>query len=173
MSRFDVKSFCTAPDPELVCGICMNVLDEPKETPCRHVFCNACITRALETKKGCPMCRTRVTIPDLRPVLPLVNNLLNKLPMTCKNYRGEKISASCKTIIKKEFYLDHLKKCEFEYVDCPHQGCKDMVIRREQTEHQESCLYRTVECPKCDTQYTYKDRRSHCCVTAMKKRMQG
>ena len=105
MSRFDVKSFCSPPDPEFICGICMNVLDEPKETPCRHVFCKVCITAALETKRRCPMCRSRCKIHELRPVLPLVQNLMNKLQMQCKYHRGGEAGRSCKQIIKKECKL--------------------------------------------------------------------
>ncbi|GFN98684.1 E3 ubiquitin-protein ligase pdzrn3 [Plakobranchus ocellatus] len=170
MSRFDVKSFCSPPDPELVCGICMNVLDDPKETPCRHVFCRICITTALENKRRCPMCRRRCKIHELRTVLPLVQNLLNKLNMKCKNFRDGEDGISCKQIIKKEYYLEHIKKCDFAYIDCPYTDCKALVLRKDRCQHKQSCEYRLVTCTNgCETQFRWKERSSHCCIKALKK----
>ncbi|GFS04619.1 E3 ubiquitin-protein ligase NRDP1 [Elysia marginata] len=170
MSRFDVKNFVSPPDPELICGICMNVLDDPKETPCRHVFCRVCITTALDTKHKCPMCRSRCKNRDLKPVLPLVQNLLNKLPMRCVNYRKGEPSTSCKQTIKKEFYFDHINKCDFGYVSCHNAGCTAHFFRKDRHAHKKSCDYRTVTCTKgCSTQYRWKDRSSHNCLKALRK----
>lgn len=42
------------------CPICMNsmVNRTPVTTVCGHLYCMACITKALKTKKECPMCKT-------------------------------------------------------------------------------------------------------------------
>ena len=42
------------------CPICLEALEAPLVTPCNHVFCALCITRALVEKHECPTCRARV-----------------------------------------------------------------------------------------------------------------
>ncbi len=35
-------------DDELICSLCLNVFVDPSDTPCEHVYCNACITESLK-----------------------------------------------------------------------------------------------------------------------------
>ena len=89
MSRYDVEKFDPAPDPDLVCCICQCVLDKAVECPCRHVFCQLCIERWLTNRHTCPTCRKRTTKQDLQPVLPLLQNVLNrycKLIKLCQRF---------------------------------------------------------------------------------------
>lgn len=170
MSRFDVKNFCSPPDPELLCGICMNVLDKPKETPCRHVFCEVCITTALGAQPRCPMCRTTCKVEDLQAVLPLVQNLLNKLPMRCKYYREGKQGISCTETIKKEFYFSHMRKCDYSYINCSNKGCKLLLLRKDKEAHKKTCYHRKISCTKgCHIKFKWKDRGNHDCLKALKK----
>lgn len=46
-----------AASSELECGICLQLLSEPRVTPCAHIFCAACIQRSMEAKAECPQCR--------------------------------------------------------------------------------------------------------------------
>src|SRR5437868_5575672 len=40
---FATERFVTAPDPELICGICRDILNDPvMVTPCEHTFCSGC-----------------------------------------------------------------------------------------------------------------------------------
>eukprot|EP00937_MAST-01D_sp_MAST-1D-sp2_P005038 g5038.t1 len=47
------------------CSICMEMLEDPKVTPCGHMFCKDCIETVLTTPgasfEKCPNCRTRCT----------------------------------------------------------------------------------------------------------------
>ena len=42
-------------DPE--CAICMLIMVNPTELPCKHVFCQGCAKASLGFKRECPMCR--------------------------------------------------------------------------------------------------------------------
>lgn len=59
------------PDDVVECGICMEVLAEPVQTRCKHIFCNRCITHwhaqsTRQTGRGtCPMCRQTVRLNQL------------------------------------------------------------------------------------------------------------
>jgi hypothetical protein len=59
---------------ELSCAICLGLLEEPVVTPCRHIFCGACIRRSLrprmnddsqqlatrpQTSHWCPLCKAK------------------------------------------------------------------------------------------------------------------
>ncbi|KAG6087948.1 hypothetical protein E4U30_003054 [Claviceps sp. LM220 group G6] len=43
------------------CAICYEVPKSPVITNCKHVFCRACITRAVEIQHKCPLCRNELT----------------------------------------------------------------------------------------------------------------
>jgi len=49
-----------AASSELECGICLQLLSEPRITPCAHIFCAACIQRSMEAKSECPQCRAPI-----------------------------------------------------------------------------------------------------------------
>lgn len=105
---WDVDLFPETVDSELICSICTGVLDEPVETPCRHVFCSSCVKPWLNTKTTCPQCRNLTYPKDLKPVLPLLRNILNKLKIYCEN--KEK---GCQEITTIEGYQKHFKNCSF------------------------------------------------------------
>ena len=49
------------------CPICFECpLDDPLQTPCRHLFCRECILDILQQKSQCPMCRSTVNPKDLK-----------------------------------------------------------------------------------------------------------
>lgn len=44
----------------MVCSVCLDVIKEPKELSCKHVFCQLCIENWLKINKSCPCCRTMI-----------------------------------------------------------------------------------------------------------------
>lgn len=53
------------------CPICLEVLDGnivPGATICGHIFCMACIKKAVKTSKTCPTCRKRITVKQIHPL---------------------------------------------------------------------------------------------------------
>eukprot|EP00808_Paulinella_micropora_P021891 g47540.t1 len=49
------------------CVICLDAMDDPLQTACRHAFCRECIMTHIQTTRDplCPMCRTAVSKNDL------------------------------------------------------------------------------------------------------------
>ena len=39
------------------CAICMLVIVEPIQLPCKHIFCKGCAEASLKFRWECPMCR--------------------------------------------------------------------------------------------------------------------
>jgi len=48
------------------CSICLDVMENPVQTPCRHAFCTECIMHALQKRASCPMCRSETSIQALQ-----------------------------------------------------------------------------------------------------------
>lgn len=46
---------------ELICSICLELLTDPRNLPCEHIFCLQCLLKS--TEKKCPAC-LEDTIPE-------------------------------------------------------------------------------------------------------------
>ena len=75
---------------EFTCGICREVLIDPKETKCcQQMYCNQCISEWLSNNQSCPNDRKRMSNKDLKSPSRIVKNLLNGLKVKCEyHYRG-------------------------------------------------------------------------------------
>ncbi|KMS96994.1 hypothetical protein BVRB_7g179750 [Beta vulgaris subsp. vulgaris] len=59
------------PEPVFNCPVCMGPLVEEMTTKCGHIFCKACIKKAISSQHRCPTCRRKVTMKDtIRIYLP-------------------------------------------------------------------------------------------------------
>ncbi|XP_068042808.1 E3 ubiquitin-protein ligase LNX isoform X2 [Anomalospiza imberbis] len=76
-------SYTEEVDDDLICHICLQPLLEPLDTLCGHTFCTACLTNFLVEKDFCPMDRKLVILQTCRKSSILVNNLLDKLMVSC------------------------------------------------------------------------------------------
>ncbi|XP_013410331.1 tripartite motif-containing protein 2 [Lingula anatina] len=61
------------PDNLLTCSICLEEYRHPQILPCQHIFCLVCINTHGQNSKPdlnmtCPLCRTRVSFGDIRPL---------------------------------------------------------------------------------------------------------
>lgn len=52
------------------CSICLDMyaFNEILSTICGHIFCEPCITRAIELRKRCPMCNRAVDPNEIHPI---------------------------------------------------------------------------------------------------------
>ncbi|KAF3767761.1 hypothetical protein M406DRAFT_338474 [Cryphonectria parasitica EP155] len=52
------------------CPVCIDTLDAPVITHCKHVFCSECIRKVVQTQGKCPMCRTALSEEHLLEPAP-------------------------------------------------------------------------------------------------------
>ena len=52
---------------DLNCAICLNLMAEPCQLPCKHRFCISCIRDSFRLKTDCPICRAPI---DTRKFCP-------------------------------------------------------------------------------------------------------
>ena len=94
----------------LICSICMDVLENPKQAPCQHSFCNTCIREWLDNgNHTCPVDRQDLSIQDLNQPR-LLQEILNKLTIRCKNHEK-----GCSLMAK---YADQPQLIEHETENC-------------------------------------------------------
>ncbi|XP_063962010.1 dentin sialophosphoprotein-like [Lytechinus pictus] len=167
MAKYDVDRFENPPDEDLICCICQCVLDNPLESPCRHVFCKVCIETWLTNRSNCPNCRKRLRISKLKPVLPIVRNMINRLLIICENREH-----GCTGGIKLEMYDRHVQNCDFAPIKCLNTGCGQTVLRKNMLAHEQTCKYRLIMCKKgCGLPISMEKLKKHNCLDELKKSM--
>lgn len=154
---------------ELICCICTCILEDPVESPCRHVFCSQCIKTWLSNQKSCPHCRAPVHKRDLQSVVPLLKNIISKQKIFCDNKcRG------CPDVIALENLQGHIASCPYGLVACTYDGCNIRVMRKDHKAHIEVCAKRTVMCENgCEMFLTLGEQTSHNCVQSLRCHFQG
>ena len=96
---------------DLICSISTNVLEDPVQTPCSHVFCKKCIQKWLDTgSNNCPIDRELLALDLLKPESRITVRRLNRLSIRCKNY-----STGCRLMSLLE---DMPRLMEHEANDC-------------------------------------------------------
>lgn len=65
---YDVERFVGYVNEGLLCCVCRDVLEDPLQSPCEHVFCSTCIHAWLVNHHNCPEDRLPLSIAALRPL---------------------------------------------------------------------------------------------------------
>eukprot|EP01083_Nonionella_stella_P140739 432231_1 len=76
-------------EKELTCPICKSVMRNPVSPQCNHLFCEACLRRAMGIKRCCPLCKSDVTRRQVvldETVRDVVAQYLKLHGMAQKNY---------------------------------------------------------------------------------------
>jgi len=132
-------SGCDAPDPNLVCSICLSVFDQPRRTPCGHIFCCHCLEASLaHAGSRCPECRAPIELSDAVPDR-LAAALVANLKVGCQ-------FAGCAWVGRRGEMTEHLAmRCDHTFVRCPE--CDVELRRGELDEHRRQCSGTRAECP--------------------------
>ena len=109
---WDVDRFPGEVDSELICCICKGILEDPVESPCRHAFCSVCVKPWLNQNVTRPQCRNQLYERDLKPVLPILKNVISKQKIYCE-YKEN----GCYEIVSIEALERHIENCSFRPVE--------------------------------------------------------
>eukprot|EP00301_Raphidiophrys_heterophryoidea_P010241 c15313_g1_i1.p1 GENE.c15313_g1_i1~~c15313_g1_i1.p1 ORF type:complete len:526 (-),score=136.11 c15313_g1_i1:154-1731(-) len=144
---FDVDRFTAVP-PDFVCSVCGGVFNNPKQTPCGHLFCHDCISRWLASHNTCPLCNHQPiqTSNITRPAFALIN-LIKALNIRCLY-----VDKGCANPgLTLEIVAAHEVECGHGPAQCAHAGCprnqQGSLKRMELAAHTAQCEWRLVECP--------------------------
>ncbi|KAF9881739.1 hypothetical protein CkaCkLH20_00885 [Colletotrichum karsti] len=59
------------------CAVCLDTLNQPVITHCKHVFCRGCISKVIQTQHKCPMCRNQLEEESLLEPAPEAGEEVN------------------------------------------------------------------------------------------------
>lgn len=116
-----------------VCPVCFEIVSEPLQTSCGHLFCKRCISAL----KKCPVCRTACdSHPD-----HFNDRKIRTLNVACVN--GAK---GCEWRGELGYVEEHISNCPYQHMKCPHCGFKDHpeVVT---TDHFTTCKEFPFSCP--------------------------
>lgn len=147
---------------DLQCGICLQILGNPKQCKNGHMFCSPCITAHLSKKEECPTCRCTLRESELARNL-FVERHLRNLKIFCKyRYRLTTLPKStnpdwiedengCVESFTTETVIEHEKLCPFGFVPCKYSLKCEGIRRKTLLKHEQVCPFRPLECVHCKT----------------------
>jgi len=160
---------------ELQCGICLQLLEKPRQCKNGHLFCFDCITRSLEKNNECPLCRCLLRTEELSRSL-FVEKHIRLLRVYCK-YHFTFEESSGKYIVDEEGGC--LDTCALENLDRHEATCGKAIVsckysdscgkhRRHMLEaHEAACIYRPDVCPHCQADVPYNNMAEHFATCGM------
>ena len=123
---------------ELNCAICLELVSDPVQTSCGHLFCGECI----EGITHCPIDReTFTTTPD-----HFNKRRVRNFKVKCNNkVRGCQWQGNLGDADK------HINtNCDYQIVECDNEGCNAEIERRHLAHHMHNeCSERMYNCPFC------------------------
>ena len=168
----------------LQCPVCFEIVLEPVQTSCGHLFCAKCVRGVTK----CPVCREQFTsVPD-HFNNRRVRSLRVKCPFTANRCKwvgdlgdvGDHVAARCKfqtklcpycdfITIQKEKLHKHLTTCNSHTFRCPN-GCGAAPSRKDFNQHLEECPEQLVRCKfsmfGCDAVLSKKSMEHHIATSA-------
>ncbi|GAA5996464.1 hypothetical protein JCM11641_006345, partial [Rhodosporidiobolus odoratus] len=119
--------------PALECPICRDPLSDPVQTACDHLFCRACLSRALDLVPTCPIDRTPLPdgIAGCRQAPRAINALLDDIRVRC---------GGCEEEVLRGNWAGHRKGCRARM-----DGEEDCWIATASSAKVDRRVYLTVE----------------------------
>ena len=118
------------------CPICLELVNDAKQTSCGHIFCAGCI----KVLNQCPVCRVKCQIFDDNRTMRQVRHLQVKCWNSEHGCKWQGDLGECD---------DHMTKCLAKVKLCP-MKCGVRGQRREMKDHTDKeCKLRPFPCPHC------------------------
>jgi len=145
-------------DEDLVCGICRNVIQtasQPSEGD-SHIFCLGCLTQALATKSGCPICCIPAT-PDTITRVGFIDRRINNLQAKCYAHKS---GCAWEGAFRDLREVHWPTECALHGEACP--LCEEMIPAVKHREHTSShCPKTRLTCTMCNAAVIRANVQAH------------
>lgn len=154
-SGYSTKLFVEQPSDEFICGLCLDVLNNPHQCRNGHCFCYGCVCSALAIQRMCPLCKCAMSVDSMNSNL-LVRNLIEKTNVRCEN-------VGCPWTGHLHRLDGHLcNECEYRLMICTNDGCSVRVPQNQLDAHvREECPFRHITCEYCCKSFKSDDFTGH------------
>ncbi|EDO30277.1 predicted protein [Nematostella vectensis] len=153
---FNPEQFETPPSQELMCGICLMVVNEPFLTYCGLSYCNFCFNKWRNGKDvvTCPLDYKQLETNVSGLMQFIADKKTERLVLSlCVKYMNGPCSWKGELRDKKK----HLTKCDHEVIKCVFDGCDTRLARNWMEKHEETCEWKIVTCEFCDVPYPKRE----------------
>ena len=132
-----------------LCPICHEILNEPVQTSCGHLFCGKCLRRV--QSKNCPSCRVKF---EEEPRRDRFNEReIRNLIVKCQNSsRGCEWEGELGNVESHQNGV-----CGYQLVQCGNKCGAEMERREVEKHKKDHCELRMYKCPYCPIFSNYKD----------------
>ena len=139
---FPQSCFIDPIEDYLICGICLDVVRNPQNLECPHLFCEKCISQLRDLI--CPTCRT--SIEELS-TLHFINQLVWNKNIRCPHH-DEGCTWTGTIGIQERNLKEHLKLCSWGgFKKC--EMCSVYICKSEEKDHKTTCIEEEDECECC------------------------
>eukprot|EP01117_Protostelium_nocturnum_P011648 TRINITY_DN4238_c0_g1_i2.p1 TRINITY_DN4238_c0_g1~~TRINITY_DN4238_c0_g1_i2.p1 ORF type:complete len:540 (-),score=177.25 TRINITY_DN4238_c0_g1_i2:250-1869(-) len=155
---------------EYQCGICMQIMVNPRQCKNGHLFCGVCIHKSIEKRPECPQCRDYLNLAELSRSL-LAEKAIRNLKVHCKfnlmkggKRGGEDVwiedPEGCPEIRTQEEIQKHESSCGYAPEACIY-GANCQVRKMQMEDHKSTCPFRPVICKFCSRRVTFNQLENH------------
>ena len=88
------------------CAICQDVLNNPVQLPCKHVFCSECLSGALQMKRICPVCRAELPAGFSPSRATAIVKQMEGIKARCSN-------KGCSAVVPLTKLRSHQESCKY------------------------------------------------------------
>lgn len=161
---YDVKIFALKPSENFSCPLCFNIINDGKQCPNGHSFCDQCIRRAVSKRPECPMCNIQLTEDRFSRSL-FIQNRIQELTTVCMSITdqpadGLEVCGWSGLLCQREAHFSN--ECDFRLVECSNSLCSESIPRKYLSSHvTNNCKHRQVKCEFCDTSMQFAVLQQH------------
>lgn len=157
---YDQERFLDSFGQDLVCQICLCVLQDPLECKtCQSSFCTQCISTWKLNRNKCPNnCEL-----SLHTSHKYLRSALESLHLKCIN-----AELGCEKVVTLGNISKHEnKKCEFRMAKCRYSNCGEIFKCGEIEAHEENCLHKIITCGECGQEINIREMDEHSCILTL------
>jgi len=147
--------FVSSDFTNLVCGICFEICNKPRQCKDGHLFCYQCIQQQIEHNPSCPLCRTEITLENIGRNLVAEKQAENLLVWCRYHFElGENeewfvSEMGCNEALLSINLAAHEKQCAYAWTSCPYSEKCGKIRKKNRSEHESECVFRTIQCDFC------------------------